>query len=136
MAEFYKPKIHVPDELHTVLPALQNSGYVLGVVSNRGEPYSEKLQEMGLAPYFKFSLAGGEIPSLKPEPGIFLRALEIAGTEPGETIYVGDNYFADVVGSHRAGLRPVLYDPEGIFPDADCQVIKSFNELPNLLLEK
>lgn len=136
MAEFYKPKVHVPDELHTVLPALQNSGYVLGVVSNRGEPYSEKLQEMGLAPYFKFSLAGGEIPSFKPEPGIFLRALELAGTQPHETLYVGDNYFADVVGSNRAGLRPVLYDPEGIFSEVECPIIKSFEEIPNLILAK
>jgi FMN phosphatase YigB (HAD superfamily) len=46
-----------------------------------------------------------------------------------ETVYVGDNYFADVVGSRRAGLHPVLYDPRGIFPEADCSTIKSFDEL-------
>jgi len=135
MAEAYKPHVHVPDELHQVLPALQNAGYILGVVSNRGEPYLEELQETRLAPYFKFSLAGGEVPSFKPEPGIFMRALELAGTEPHETLYVGDNYFADVVGSQRAGLQPVLYDPGTIFPDVECPVIRSFGELPKLLVE-
>ena len=50
-----------------------------------------------------------------------------------ETIYIGDNYFADIVGSHRAGLMPVLYDPTSLFPDADCAVIKSFVELGGLL---
>jgi FMN phosphatase YigB (HAD superfamily) len=42
---------------------------------------------------------------------------------------VGDNYFADVVGARRAGLTPVLFDPDEIFPEADCIVIKSFDEL-------
>jgi FMN phosphatase YigB (HAD superfamily) len=48
-------------------------------------------------------------------------------------MYVGDNYFADIVGSHRAGLTPVLYDPASLFPEADCAVIKSLAEIPALL---
>jgi FMN phosphatase YigB (HAD superfamily) len=48
---------------------------------------------------------------------------------PQEVIYVGDNYYADVVGARRAGLWPVLYDPLGVFPDPDCTTIKSFDEL-------
>jgi FMN phosphatase YigB (HAD superfamily) len=48
-------------------------------------------------------------------------------------MYVGDNYFADVVGSRRAGLMPVLYDPGGIFPEADCTIIKSFEELNSVI---
>jgi FMN phosphatase YigB (HAD superfamily) len=59
--------------------------------------------------------------------------LEMAGTSAPETMYIGDNYFADIVGSRRAGLMPVLYDPISLFPDADCAVIKSFAELPELL---
>jgi putative hydrolase of the HAD superfamily len=50
-----------------------------------------------------------------------------------ETIYIGDNYYADVVGARRAGLRPVLYDPQGVFPEADCAIIKSFDELNSIL---
>ena len=58
-----------------------------------------------------------------PMSGIFEEALRRAGTSAPETMYVGDNYFADVVGSHRAGLRPVLYDPSGLFPDVECAII-------------
>jgi FMN phosphatase YigB (HAD superfamily) len=46
---------------------------------------------------------------------------------------VGDNYFADIVGSRRAGLHPVLYDPNSIFPDADCTTIKSFDQLKSVI---
>jgi putative hydrolase of the HAD superfamily len=135
MDEFYKPQVHVPGELPQVLSAFQHAGYVLGVVSNRDEPFPNELREIGLEDFFEFSLAGGEVPSFKPEPGIFQRALELAGTSPGDTIYVGDNYFADVVGAQRAGLRPVLYDPGSIFPEAGCPTIKSFTELSTLVAE-
>jgi hypothetical protein len=46
---------------------------------------------------------------------------------------VGDNYFADVIGSRRAGLTPILYDAQGIFPDADCATIKTFDELNSVI---
>ena len=46
---------------------------------------------------------------------------------------MGDNYYADVIGARRAGLMPVLYDPQGIFPDPDCASIASFDELPTML---
>jgi HAD superfamily hydrolase (TIGR01549 family) len=133
MAEAYRPQVHVPEEARALLPALQEMGYTLGVVSNRDDPYQEELRELGLEGHFKFSLAGGEVQSFKPEPGIFQHALNLAGTSAPETVYVGDNYFADVVGSSRAGLRPVLYDPVSLFPDADCAVIRSFDELPQVL---
>jgi len=83
--------------------------------------------------YFKFSLAGGEIGHYKPEREIFEHALAMSGTAAPETMYVGDNYFADAIGSRRAGLIPVLYDPISLFPESDCTVVKSFSELQSLL---
>jgi putative hydrolase of the HAD superfamily len=133
MSKAYRPKIHVPEDAHTLLKFLQESGYVLGMVSNREAPYREEMQKLKLDCYFQFFLAGGEINSFKPDALIFERALELAGTSAQETMYVGDNYFADIVGAQRAGLMPVLYDPISLFPDATCAVIKSFAEIPALL---
>jgi putative hydrolase of the HAD superfamily len=133
MGQFYKPQVYVPDEAFALLTALKESGYVLGVVSNRDDPFLEELKTLKLDAYFHFILAAGEVKSYKPEPLIFERALEIAGISAAEAMYIGDNYFADIVGSRRAGLMPVLYDPITLFPDADCTVIKSFAELHELL---
>jgi putative hydrolase of the HAD superfamily len=133
MREAYKPEVYVPEQARMLLPSLRKAGYVLGVVSNRDEPYQAELEEIGLGGYFHFSLAGGEVPAYKPEPEIFERALELAGSTAAETIYVGDNYFADVIGARSAGLHAVLYDPTGLFPQADCTVIQSFDELPAVL---
>jgi FMN phosphatase YigB (HAD superfamily) len=133
MQEAYKPVDWIPEEVHTVIPDLRRNGYILGVVSNRTDPYQEEIDGLGMEGYFHFSLAAGEVHSWKPEPEIFYAALERADSTAQETLYIGDNYFADVVGAHRAGLRPVLYDPRGLFQETGCPVIASFEDLIGLL---
>lgn len=133
MRDSHKPQVWVPQEVPALLAMLNEAGFILGIVSNRHEPYEEQIREMGLREHFDFLLAAGEVDSFKPDAGIFLAALERAGTSASETLFVGDNYYADVVGAQRAGLRPVLYDPSGLFPEADCAVIRSFEELPALV---
>ena len=108
MGEFYRPESVVPDEVRRVLPQLKQAGYILAVISNRDKPFQELLNEHGIGGYFDFSLAAGEVNIFKPEPGIFEHALRRADLTAQEAIYVGDNYYADVVGSRRAGLRPIL----------------------------
>lgn len=133
MAEFYKPEVHVPQDAYTLLESLKSDDYILGVVSNREEPFLEELKKIKMDGYFKFSLAGGEVNSYKPDRVIFERALEMAGASAQETMYVGDNYFADIVGARRSGLTPGLYDPASLFSDAGCAAVKSFAELHELL---
>ncbi len=133
MRDHYKPDAHVFEESRAALTSLQNDGYILGVISNRDEPFHEELKNLNLDSYFSFSLAGGEVNSFKPEPAIFEHGLKKAGVAAHEAMYVGDNYFADIIGSHRAGLTPVLFDPGGLFPEAECAVIKSFHEFHRLL---
>ena len=86
-----------------------------------------------MVPYFAFSLAGGEVNTYKPGPEIFQHACKRLPVKPQDAAYVGDNYFADVVGARRAGMTPILYDPRSIFEAPDCTVIKSFEELPAAL---
>ena len=133
MALSYKPKSVVPEDVMRMLPALRDSGYVLAVISNREKPYQQEIEELGLAPFFVLALAGGEIRRWKPEPHIFAHACERLNVIPTETVYVGDNHYADVIGARRAGLRPVLYDPRGIFPEPGCTTIKSFDELAGVI---
>jgi len=128
----YKPESVLPPEVPGVLSLFKEAGFKLGVVSNRELPFSEELDRLGILDQFDFSLAAGEVRSYKPDPGIFHAALGRIGTEPGAAMYVGDNYFADVIGSQRAGMRPVLYDPRRIYPDAPCEVIESFDQLTKL----
>ena len=133
MDEQYKPLSVLAENALGMLTQLRAAGFKLGVVSNREQTYVEVLDNLEITSFFDFSLAAGEVQSYKPEPGIFQAALQRIGMPAGAAMYVGDNYFADVVGARRAGLRPVLYDPRGIYPDAACEVIASFGDLTKLL---
>jgi putative hydrolase of the HAD superfamily len=129
MGEEYKPASIVPDDVRRTLPALKAAGYSMAVVSNRDNPFHELLISHDLGEFFSYSLAAGEVDSYKPDPGVFEHALKQMNVTARETAYVGDNYYADVVGARSAGLQPVLYDPHFIFPDADCITIRSFDDL-------
>lgn len=133
MGEVYRPKSIIPDDVRRALSQLKQADYILAVISNRDKPFQELLQEHGIGEFFAFSLAGGEVNAFKPDPGVFEHALRRVNLSAHEAIYVGDNYYADVIGARRAGLRPVLYDPLGVFPDSDCATIKSFDELNSIL---
>lgn len=129
----YQPEDWVPPDVPTTLQALRDVGYRLAVLSNRSQPCQDHLQSLGILDYFDFALVAGEVNAWKPDPLVFQHALKRMGTSPDQTIYVGDNYYADIVGAMSAGLGPVLIDPEEIFPDPGCPVISTLGELPNLL---
>ncbi len=133
MMQEYKPKSIVPEDATRILPALKHNGYLLGLLSNRDKPFAEEAQGLGIASFFELMLAGGEVDMWKPEPQLFLYACQKLKLQPDEAIYVGDNYFADVIGARRAGLQPVLYDPRGVFDDPGCATIRSFDELQGVL---
>jgi HAD superfamily hydrolase (TIGR01549 family) len=133
MAAEYRPESIVPDEVRAMLPRLKQAGYIMAVLSNRNEPFTDLLHEHRIGEFFDFSIPAGEVKVWKPDPGLFEHALQRAGVTAQETIYVGDNYFADVIGSRRAGLTPVLLDPLGIFADVDCITIKTFDELGSIV---
>ncbi len=133
MGAEYRPASVIPDDVRETLTLLRQVGYILAVLSNRDKPFVDVLESHRILEFFDFSLAGGEVNSYKPDTGLFEEALKRANLTPQEAIYVGDNYFADVVGARRAGLTPVLFDPDEIFPEADCIKIRSFPELNSVI---
>lgn len=133
MADNYEPDDVVLPDTKQTLKEMHAAGYTLGVVTNRSEPVHEYIEEIDLGHYFDFTLAGGEIKSWKPKPDIFHAALERAGATAEEAIYVGDNFYADILGARSAGIQPVLLDPHNHFPDADCPVIHKLSELVDML---
>lgn len=133
MDQAYRPDDVLFDGLVETLASLRASGISLGVISNRSQPFQDYLRELGIGDYFGYTLAAGEVNSWKPDRGIFLHALRETGMQASETIYVGDNYFADVLGARSAGIHPVLIDPDGLFEAPDCPVIQAHAELISYL---
>jgi HAD superfamily hydrolase (TIGR01549 family) len=133
MGEQYKPQDIIFDDVHETLRTLRESGYFIGVMSNRFEPYIDYLNKRGLGELFDLVVYAGEAGIRKPNPEVFHFMLDKAGFSPTESVYVGDNYFADVVGARRAGMRAVLYDRERLFETPDCPVITEHAQILELL---
>jgi putative hydrolase of the HAD superfamily len=138
MRETYHPEDIVPTDVIPTLSDLREAGFVLGLVSNRNKSLKEIVERIKLDGFFVITLAAGEVGWSKPDPRLLLKAASLAGVEPGTSVYVGDNYYTDVVSARAAGMFQVLVDPRGLFPDPSCPVICSIGELPEVLelLEK
>jgi HAD superfamily hydrolase (TIGR01509 family) len=122
---------HCPRAGCETLTGLRARGYGLGLITNRENVtrFHELLGQMGLWSYFDLVLAAGEVGVHKPDPGIFYAALERIGSTADQALYVGDNYWADVLGARRAGVTPVLFDPDRLFPEADCLILERIEDL-------
>ncbi|HRY28441.1 MAG TPA: HAD-IA family hydrolase [Elusimicrobiota bacterium] len=95
-----------PDALPT-LKKLKKRGVPVGIVSNWDSRLFELCRGLGVAPWVDFILASAVVGSVKPHPGIFQKALKLAGVRPSEAIHVGDSFREDYCGATRAGLKAV-----------------------------
>ena len=134
MVDEYDPEDGLTEKAPNILASLKKAGFRLAVVSNRRNPFNEQLESLGIDSYFEYTLAAGSINTFKPDPAVFRHALNELEIEPKQGVYVGDNYFADVIGAQRAGMKSILIDPEGLFPEAACPIINGLHELQTELI--
>jgi putative hydrolase of the HAD superfamily len=85
------------------LGALRGAGLVLACVSNWDPTLHERLEELGVRPFFAVVVTSAEAGAAKPDPRIFRVALARLGTAPARTLHVGDSE-VDRDGALAAGL--------------------------------
>jgi putative hydrolase of the HAD superfamily len=135
----YSNSLAVDPEVLETLDALRAEGYRLGLVSNLTlvpNLVRQDLDRMGLADRLDAMAFSSEVGVRKPDPRIFREALDRLGTEPAETIFVGDRLYDDVSGAQAVGMRGILTrqfrqeDDPDFAPDA---VIENLKELPDVV---
>ncbi|AJS58855.1 HAD family hydrolase [Paenibacillus sp. IHBB 10380] len=91
-----------------ILERLKQKGYRLGMITNGfGDFQASNIQALGIKEYFEVILIS-ELEGLrKPDPAIFLRAIEMMNLLPEECVYVGDHPTNDVMASKDAGMRGI-----------------------------
>ena len=83
--------------------------YKLAILSNgQKETQRRKLNHIDIYNLLDYSLISSEYICWKPDPRIFQYTCEQMGCKPKECAYIGDNYEVDVLGSFKAGLKPVF----------------------------
>lgn len=133
MNENYKPQNWIDPATPGLLADLQTAGFTLGVLSNRNEPFDEELESLGIRHFFDYTIYAAEANAWKPDPAVFHYALKKSNILAHQMIYIGDNFFADVVGAKNAGVKPILLDEANIFENPGCIKIRSLAELKNIL---
>ncbi|MDQ2983849.1 MAG: HAD family hydrolase [Actinomycetota bacterium] len=124
---------HNFDLFEDVLPTLallREHGLKLGLVSNTGRDLQAFVSHHGLD--VDAALASGSHGKTKPHPTIFRAVLEELGVEPAEAAMVGDSPDDDVEGARAVGMKAVLLDREGRFPDFEGR-LEDLRELPAAL---
>jgi HAD superfamily hydrolase (TIGR01549 family) len=101
-----RPLFH--DTLST-LAALQQRGFLLGIVTNRqygGKLFLEDLEMLGLLDYFQEDhiAVSADLGVRKPHSDLFLHALNALRVPPQEAAMVGDSLSADIAGAKRLGI--------------------------------
>lgn len=95
------------------LPAimeLHSLGFILGLISNYNMTGEALLRELGLEDFLEFAITSRDIGVEKPHAPIFEAALNKAGVKSEEAIYVGDQYFSDIVGARNVNISALLID--------------------------
>lgn len=112
---------------------LIDMGIRLAVVSNSDGSVRESLRHAGFGERFEFVIDSHEVGVAKPDPRIFLAALERMEVPPGRAWYIGDSLFHDVAGAKSAGLAAaVLIDPFDLAVEHEPR-IGSVAALPDLV---
>ena len=93
----------------TTLAALQQRGFLLGVVTNRqygGPLFLEDMRKFGLLDYFEVQhiAISADLGVRKPNPALFRYTLDALNIAPEEAVMVGDSLGADIVGAKQLAM--------------------------------
>ncbi|MEZ4803812.1 MAG: YjjG family noncanonical pyrimidine nucleotidase [Gelidibacter sp.] len=122
---------HLFENTIEILEYLQ-SNYQLHIITNGfSEAQQRKLTVSNITHYFK-TVTNAEMAGVKkPNPIIFRHALQLANAKPEESIMIGDNYEADVLGALEVGYDAIFFNYR---KDESEPYIKQISQLSELKL--
>lgn len=92
---------------------LKELGFACCLISNNQEPRVKMFNEKIQTDYV--------YNAHKPSTKNYRKAMEIMGTDPNTTVFVGDQLFTDVWGAKRSGIASILVKP--IHPKEEIQIV-------------
>jgi putative hydrolase of the HAD superfamily len=118
-----------------ILNYLQNKNYQLHLITNGFEVVQHrKLAASGLDKYFNHVITSEATGFIKPHKEIFDHALHVTNATVNNSIMIGDNIEADIIGAHNAGWKTIFANHiNTTSPKEATYTIKHLKELENLL---
>jgi len=117
-----------PAQLETLYPGVPRllnmlcGRYGLGIIANQNPGVEARLARFGIRQYFKVIASSAEEGFLKPDPGIFIRALERAGCRADEAVMIGDRPDNDIFPAAKLGMT-TIWVRQGLYADTDDSLL-------------
>ena len=120
----YEPAFHDAlrgfADVRPAVEALRAGGLVVGVLTNSSGDYTAtKVSAAGLDGAFDVICTRDTLGFGKPDPRAFHEACRRLGTDPGATLYVGDELVNDPLGAAGAGMPAAWLVRDGHVSDGD-----------------
>lgn len=132
---------HLKEGVKDLLQLLKKKQYKLYIITNGFvEVQQKKLENSGLIQFFTKIYISEKIKSPKPRHEIFEYAIKSANAKKTESLMIGDDWEADIIGAHQFGMDAVY-----LTTNRNCDVkmntekntngnkIYCINEIPGLL---
>ena len=108
--------------------------YQLHIITNGFEEVqNKKLSNSNLLPYFKHIITSERVGVKKPNPKIFEYSLNLTGANASESIMIGDNLEADILGAEEVGLDTILVDFDKTHRNNTIKTVSSLHQIRNFL---
>ena len=122
--------------LREMLEELKNNKIALGMITNGyGQFQMDNIKALDIEKYFDVILVSEWEGIKKPNPQIFMNALEKLNVEPSESVFIGDHPENDVKAAQNVGMKGIWKkDNQWTDIEADA-IIDDYLELP-LMLKK
>lgn len=131
--EYLKRSPYMPHLMPGALEVLNyaNQKYAMHIITNGFDEVQHiKLDKSGLQPFFKEIITSESVGVRKPDPYIFKYAMKKSGALRENSIMIGDNWDADVLGARGAGMDQVFFNPDNkLAEDRATHEIQSLLEL-------
>ncbi|MDO6597847.1 YjjG family noncanonical pyrimidine nucleotidase [Oceanihabitans sp. 2_MG-2023] len=104
--------------------------YNLHIITNGFHEVQQlKLEKAKIDSYFKTVTNSEMVGVKKPNPKIFKHALQLANTTKQQSIMIGDNYEADILGALHYGIDAICFNYHKVSLDSKIKKVDSLTEL-------
>lgn len=120
--------------IHEMLEELKNNKIALGMITNGyGQFQMDNIKVLNIESNFDVILVSEWEGIKKPDPQIFINALEKLNIEPSESLFIGDHPENDVRAAQSVGMASV-WKKDNQWSDVEADaVIDDYLELPVLM---
>jgi len=88
--------------------------YSLHIITNGFEEVQHiKMKNSGIEHYFKNTITSEKAGYKKPDVRIFNYAIKLANAKIDNSLMIGDNLEADIIGAREAGMHQLFFNPKG-----------------------